>query len=169
MPIQVSYSSTMAPVRAGMPLDSFPVDEVSYPAGEAIPYGVMVELVNGVARRPQGTTTTMNVVGASMYDPTRESSVIGSSGLGYVVGDAVRVMRRGRIVLQFSGTTPGLDLNATSLNISHSSTTATNRGTITDAATATTAGAEIQAAPSGMVWVRNPGVAGLCTVELNLC
>lgn len=142
-------------------------EEVAYVAAEAIPFGRMVELdaTGTKVQLPQGSTVNAiaKPVGVSIYDATKEPDTVGG---GYKIGEVVRVLRKGRIYAEFSGTT---DAALTSANVFHSSTIATNRGKFTD--TAGNAGVGVEVDSQNLAkFVRpiNASQAGACLVELNL-
>lgn len=129
----------------------------TYFACEAIQPGRFIELNSGGSRWIQQVQDTGNAalptLGVTRLDTSREnpgsadlSTYVG--GAAFNIGDPVPVVRHGSIFVGWSGTTQVLN---SVMNISHSSTVATNRGTLTDAATSATAGSEVSTAPSWAV------------------
>lgn len=163
---QSTYSVDSPICQLGQLADTGVKEEVSYPAAEAIPFGRAVELDSGGTKVQlvQGTGQAIaKLVGVSIYDATKEPDTVGG---GYKIGEVVRVLRKGRIYAEFSGTT---DAALASANIYHSSTIATNRGKFTDVAGAAGAGVEVDS--SGFAKFMRPinaSQAGACLVELNL-
>jgi hypothetical protein len=133
---------------------------VGYPCSEPIPAGRLCEVVNGVLRLCQTTGASLgNVVGVSVYIGLKESTSV------FAVGDLVPVVRIGRVWAEWNGTT---QTEYSVPNVNHSSTVATNRGMITDAATSAVAGSEVSPAPNPGVRIWRPGIATACIVEVNL-
>lgn len=160
---QTVYNVDRTAALAGMLADSGDVDVVSYPAGEDIESGRVVVLgANGTVGVPSATTLT-KVVGVAIYRPSVEQAIGGGSA-GYKAGEMVSVLRKGRIWAQFTG---GTQAALGAVNVHHSSTTATNRGKFTNSATSSTAGAEITAAPEGVI-THKVGTSTLVQVSLNL-
>ncbi len=128
-----------------------------YVASEEIPAGRFVELhTDGKLRLPQGTSLA-KVVGVSVYRGSKEPGA-------WAVDDYVPVLRSGQIWVDSTATTIA-DLAA--CNVRHSSTTATHRGKVTDAATSAVAGAEIS--DPGPALFYGSGPSGLALVELDFC
>lgn len=165
--MQSTYSVDYPICQLGQLADTGTKEEVSYPAAEAIPFGRAVELdsTGTKVQLVQGTGQAIaKLVGVSILDATKEPDPAG--GGGYKIGEVVRVLRKGRIYAEFSGTTDAALVNA---NIYHSSTIATNRGKFTDVAGAAGAGVEVDS--SGFAKFMRPinaSQAGACLVELNL-
>lgn len=153
-----------------------------------IPYGVLVEEITsgataGQIQPVQDTGTagsfTPRVVGVSMLDPMREQTFVpdaltGSTPRPYKAGEAVPVARRGSVFVQWDG--GGTWGSLVKPNVWHSSDGTHSQGVFTFTGTATTAGAEIDNAPSGILAIRpqwasnvttNFGTAGVAVVELN--
>jgi hypothetical protein len=148
-------------------------DIVSATAGVPIPFGVLCELSStGVAQPvkdtnanwpPNGLVSGTSMLGISMWGPENWMEDFlgnapsvppaggGSSTAGYAKGARVPFMRVGRIWVAWDGTTPLARIG--NVNVWHSSDGSHAQGVFTMTATATTAGAEISAAPSSMeVW-----------------
>lgn len=160
---QTAYSLDSASGKLGQLADnSMSKEVVSYVCSEAIPFGRFVELhTDGKVRLPQNTGQAIaKLVGVALLDSTMEPD----AGGGYAAGDVVPVLRKGRVYAEFSGTTIS---PLAAANIYHSSTVATNRGKATDTAAAGGAGVEI-ADPEGVKFVKDPSIANVCVVELNL-
>ena len=149
---QTSFSNDNPVAKAGMILSDAEdtVIETLICGATAIDFGIVVELVNGLAIPAQGTgDPDANVLyGISIYKDTLEGPIGGASTpLPYQPGDNIPVLRRGRIAAQcVSGTTvtPG-----GVARISHSSTTAALQGVITSAAASGVAGSEVSAMANG--------------------
>lgn len=168
----------------------------SYPAGEVIEFGRLVEIdASGLAWKVSGTTTSItaasrNLGGFSIFDTAREQALAtagGSSGTaGYKVGEMVPVLRKGTVYACWDGNgsaiTPAFGVRP---NVNHSSTTDANnlKGTLTANTTSSTAGSEIAQAPAEVVILKDtsgltpqrgavsPGAAGptfVMLVEVNL-
>lgn len=157
--MQTSYSLRQTEAVAGQLADSGPAEVYSYPAAEAIPAGRVCVLVDGKLELPQDTTLA-NVVGVSLYNATAPAG-------GYVAGDSVPCVRRGRVFVEFTGT------GATAfeaVKVKHASTDGDSqvqhRGKTSDAAADTDAGQETTVI-SGALF-RGPGPSGLALLELNL-
>lgn len=180
-PGQSQYNLSPIPGQPGQPLDNelSSQDVVSAIALTVIPFGVVCELVSTGGKlfcQPlQDTGTAGSFLpdygGISMLDVAAvEQSYIpyavpasgaGSSNAGYPKGFAVPLMRRGRIFAQWDG------LGATKLigscNVWHSSDGTHNQGVISFTATATTAGAEIDALSVAFQAFDTNGVGGTYT------
>lgn len=174
--VQTSFSNDNPVAKAGMVLsDSNDTRMESFPCGAtALDFGVVVEIVSGLAVIAQGTgNPDANAVrGITVYRDTLEGPTAGASTpLPYQPGDNVVVLRKGIIAAQcVSGTTvsPGL-----AANFAHSSTLAGNNGLITSAAASGTAGSEVSALPgNGVFWRKDLGLASatvpLAAVEINM-
>lgn len=142
----------------GQMFDDGPKEVRAFPAAHDIQFGVLCEFVTVSGNREiqmvqdSGTTGsfTPNLAGISLYDPMHEQAYanLGATpGAGYWrKGEMVPVLRRGRVWVQFDngGTWP----EYATVNVWHSSDGTHNQGVFTMTATQTTAGAEIDAAPS---------------------
>lgn len=173
---QLTVSLFPAEAQPGMVADDGFVDSGDYIASEVIQPGRAVEIVpsntDDVPKIRMVQTTGSSAVpmlGVATLDTAREnpgsanlSTYVG--GAAYQPGDMVRVLKRGRIYMEWKGTTQALGV----MNIYHSSTTATDRGKLTDASAASTSGAEISVGPS---WVSVqkilPGTGTIALVNLN--
>lgn len=91
-PTQTSYVDTPPAGRPGQEYDCAFTDIVSWTADEAIPFGAFVcETREGGCELPDSSAEiTANKGGIALIDPTL------ASGVGYQIGDTVRVMRAGR-------------------------------------------------------------------------
>lgn len=130
-----------------------------YENSEDLPAGRLAGYfsTDGKLRLPQGTTLEP-IVGAVPYRADLPPG-------GYLAGQhKVLAMRTGQIWLEYAGTAPSPE---NSVNVMHSSTTATNRGKVTASATSATAGSEISAV-EGLRCVKVDVANGLCLVEMNL-
>ena len=90
--VQTSYTDRPAAGAPGQEYDCAFTDVVSWTADEAIPFGAYVaETREGGCELPDTSAeVTSNKGGIALIDPTK------ASGVGYEVGDQVRVMRAGR-------------------------------------------------------------------------
>jgi hypothetical protein len=90
--VQTAVAVNPAVGRPGLEYDSSFSDIVSWIATVAIPFGALVyESAEGKATLPTATgNVTGGKTGVALIDHTK------ASGVGYEIGDAVRVMRRGR-------------------------------------------------------------------------
>lgn len=135
-----------------------------YECSENLNFGRLVELhTDGKLREPQGTTTSMKIVGGVAYNPSLPPG-------GYLAGSfMVPAFRRGQMWVPYTGTTPTVEAT---FNIRHASddsnSEAQHRGKVTATATSTTAGSEIQAAPAGMACIKVNTTLGLALIEFNL-
>lgn len=172
---QTAYSATPAIGVPGMLADGGHdrrIDTMIVAAGQTIPFGAVVEDVgDGTCRLPgdTGNPGAFALCGVAVMSVAREQSFtpgVGSAGAAYTAGEAIPVLRRGRIFALWSGTT---QVARATPNVTHSSTT-NSKGYFTDAAAASTAGSEISAAVTtgGCSLVRPTGAAGFCLVDLNL-
>ena len=127
----------------------------SFPAAETVNPGRFVEMASdGLSvQQPQQTSSTFVPEGVAVFRRSREGSgaqgitAYGVGGPAYVLGETVPVLLSGRIYAEWKGTTQSAFARP---NVYHSSTTATDRGKVTDASTSTGAGTEIAQAPSGI-------------------
>lgn len=167
---QTSYSLSQTRALAGMLGD---VDEGQlvigkFTASETLLPGLVVELDPTdptKCRLPKTASTIGKLLGVVMYsaaDPVAGS--VGSASSGIVAGSTVRILRRGQIWAKYNGTA-GSDM-LTNLNVNSSSTVATYRGILTDAATSNGAGTEIYATKM-KAFEETVSGTGLVLVELN--
>lgn len=174
---QLTYSLYPPQADPGMLADNEVNHILSFPAAEAINPGVCVEVAaDGVSvQQPQQTGSTFSPVGISILLTAREglgasntTTQNGGNGNGgvYAAGDMVPVLRRGAIFAYWKGTT---QTGYASPNVYHSSTIATDRGKLTDAATSSSAGVEIAAAPV-TIQLRQAltGSGNIALVEVNM-
>jgi hypothetical protein len=142
-------------------------DVVSVVAAQNTPFGSYVELRSGYASlayplQDSGTTTTFlpESLGIAMFDPLGveqsystfavPATSSGSSAVGWLKGQKIPIMRRGRIwVLADGGGTP---LNYGAINVWHSSDASHLQGVFTFTAPSAVVGAEIDVAPSCVIW-----------------
>ena len=168
---QLSYSLFPAVATPGELADNTVNRIVSKVAKEAIQPGRGLELAaDGSVQQVQQTSSTMKLFGFSVFLSAREgvgnnNDSANPTGAAFAIGDMVPVLRRGSLFAEWKGTT---QVEGTVPNMYHSSTTATDRGKVTDAATATTAGSEITVCPS---WVAIgsplPGSGSVVLVHVN--
>jgi hypothetical protein len=156
------------PGMPGMPYDSEASirDVVSVIAAVNIPFGTFCELnSSGLAIPMQDSTTggsfSPSLIGIAMYaglgvEETYQtfqvpaSSTTGASATGWLKGQAVPFMRRGRIWALWDGA--GTVTQYGAINVNHSSTGAFPQGVFTFSAVSATAGHEIDIAPKVTVW-----------------
>src|ERR1700690_193813 len=177
---QTTYTMFSSLADPGQVVDLAFNEFESFPAAAVVPPGVAVELAgDGLLCQPcQQTSTTFVPLGISVQNTAREGqgavgvTGYGVQGLSYQVGEMVRVMMRGRIFAAWQGTTQTAFAYGTSgqpLHVYHSSTGANPQGVFTDAATATTAGAEIAAAGSQFrARQAQPGTGNIIEIDVNL-
>lgn len=141
-----------------VPRDQLP-EIVSFTAAEPIHPGRAVEIAaDGLSiQQVQQTGAICWPVGIAIRHRRR--------GAGYNIGDTVPVLMRGRIFARWLGA-----LQPTvggSLNLYHSSTDFTNRGTYTDAPVSTAVGAEVAAAgPKVSVSRQGMGMGDVVLVDV---
>lgn len=175
-PPQTSYSQNAIPGQPGQPYDSelSNQDIVDVVAGVNIPFGTLCELnASGLAVPVLDSTTGASfnpqVAGIALggefsveqgYVPFTVPDVgTGSSASGWLKGQVVSFMRRGRIWVL--GDASGTSLRYGAINVHHSSDGTHLQGVFTFAAVSATAGNEIDVAPSCTVW--NPTLIGGAT------
>lgn len=140
---------------------------VTYPAAAQITPGSLLELITvaGVdkVRLAQSASGALKpLVGVALFED-RYAPALGATNNYFQAGDLVPVLRKGRVFAAWNGTTQA---SLATVNYEHSSTT-NPQGSFTDAATATTAGSEIDLA-NGVRLVKNLASSTMCLVELNL-
>ncbi len=125
-----------------------------YVAAEELPPGRFVVLNSSNKwELPQGSSLG-KVGGVTVYRSSKDPGP-------YAVGDFVPVLRSGSIWCESTASAPA---DLASANVRHSSTIATHRGKVTDAATSATPGSEIS--DPGPVLFYGTGPTGLVLVEL---
>jgi hypothetical protein len=176
---QQTYNQFPAFAQPGQLADLAYAEIVSFPAYEVIQPGRMVEMatdglsVQQVQDASMDTQLTTISVGFSLLITARESSgaygitPYGVGGPQYNIGDSVPVLQRGRMYAEWKGTTQVAFSAA--MNVYHSSTIATDRGKITDAAAASTTGSEISPLGPG-VRCRQvlPNTGNIVLIDVNL-
>jgi hypothetical protein len=161
--MQTSYSLESGIGYPGQVNEIAPSEIVSYTASETILPGTFVELdtTNGTIKNPQATTLG-KIVGLACYASTWPPG-------GYAAGDTVPVLRKGRALASFNG---GTDTYFGAVNIKHASddtlSNAQYRGYATASATSATAGAEVDAAPTSIVFVKPCTPSTMAYIELNM-
>ena len=174
---QLSYSvmnptadpGTVADLRFAS-IDSFPSAD---PNG--IQPGIFVELAadNLSVQAPQQTVAVFNPLGVALIKRGREGSgAVGVTGYGvggvnFQQNEILPVMMLGRVYALWDSTSTQQAFARP--NVMHSSTIATNRGTVTFQATSTTAGTEITQAPAA-VKTRQvlPSTGNIILIDFNL-
>ena len=149
-------------------------DVVSVIAAVNIPFGAACELnANGQAVPLQDATTGAaflpSIIGVCIIDPfgaeeayqtfTVPNTGAGSAAVGYLAGQSVPFMRKGRVWVLTDGA--GTYTRYGAVNVWHSSTGAHPQGVFTMSAVSIVAGSEIDIAPSCIVW--NPQLVGGAT------
>ena len=149
---QQAYTTFPVESQPGALVDNSVRMVTSFCAAEDIYPGRLLELASdGISvQQVQQTSSTLNIIGVSMLESAKEgfgaqNLSTSLAGVKYVAGDMVPVLMQGKIFAEWSGTTQGAFPSI--LNAYHSSTTATNRGKITDVSTSTGSGTEITALP----------------------
>ena len=174
---QTSYSLAPGAGTAGMLYGNSRMNNqiVTAIAGAVIPPGVFCELVsvNGnylaFPLKDTGTTSSFTpaLVGVAVLDSVMaEQSYVtyavpnsgnGSTFAGYPVGMPVSFLQSGLIWVAWDGNTgTALPLPAGTMNVGHSSTGANSQGVVTTLSASATAGAEIDALPSGSAVFYDP-------------
>lgn len=166
---QTDYGLDPVAFVPGMPYRPLGDSDVveHFVASADITPGTLVEVVNGAVRPAQSLNGALKpLVGVALRIPTHTNA---SSFTGpfttWKAGQQVPVMRKGRVYANWSGTTQP---EYGKLNYQHSSDGSHNQGYFTDAATASTAGAEVDNCPNGVLSVKSTGSTSVCLVELNL-
>jgi len=166
---QTDYEQTPTTFAAGMPARPLGNGETveHFVASVDIDPGTLVEVVNGAVRPAQSLNGALKpLVGVALRMLTHTNATSFSPPFTtWKAGQQVPVMRKGRIYAKWSGTTQP---EYGKLNYSHSSDGTHNQGVFTDAATASTAGAEVDNCPNGVLSVKSTGSTSVCLVELNL-
>ena len=173
---QTTYNQFPAFAQPGQLADLTYNEIRMFPANEVIQPGRVLELASDGLSCQQaqetGDTTLTTLLGISVLVTARESSgafgitAYGVGGPQYNIGDSVPVLMRGAIYAEWKGTTQ----TAVGMpNYYHSSTTATDRGKITDAATSATSGSEVSNSGHG-IRVRQalPGTGNIVLLDVNL-
>ncbi len=186
---QTSYSLYPPVAEPGLLADNEVNHIESFQAAEAIQCGRLLEVAaDGIScQQVQNTEASATVpyvpsfgaqaLGFSVLLTSREglgsNNVVGSAqGAAFAAGDMVPVLRKGAMFAEWKGTTQTAyssgSASSSKLNVYHSSTVATDRGKLTDAAPATTVGSEISPCPAG-IQLRNtlPGSGNVALVNVN--
>lgn len=173
---QTSYSN-LPPVADPGQLADLSVNDIrSFVAAEQIFPGRMLQLASdGVSCQQVQETGDTNppaeTLGFSVLLTSREGTgavgVASNGGAVYNIGDVVPVLRKGSLYAEWKGTTQ--PPYGGTLNVYHSSTTATDRGKLTDAAASATSGSEVGPAGSAIkLRAALPGSGNICLVDVNL-
>lgn len=158
---QANYPVGNPAAVPGMLKDNDGIIVETWAAAVAIPFGLGVEMdaTGTKVQLPLGAGTTSPLFrGISLWDDMDEPG-------GYQIGDAVRVLRRGRIAVTVDGaTTVAATDTGLAAGLDHSSTLAADRGKFSKTALNGVAGTEISD-----VNVKWAGVAGanMAWVEIN--
>jgi hypothetical protein len=146
----------------------------SFIAAEVIQPGRAVEIASdGLSvQQVQQSGSTLSPIGFSVWVAAREGAgaygitAYGVGGPQYNIGDTVPVLMRGRLYVEWKGTT---QTAFGTPNVYHSSTTAADRGKLTDASTSTVAGSEVATAPM-TIRVRQTlsGSGNIALVDVNM-
>lgn len=180
---QTVYNQFPAFAVPGQLADDTYQEIASYPAAETIHPGRLVQLASdGLSvqevRNSSASTPPAQVLGVAVLRTAREGSgavgitAYGVGGPNYVLGEAVPVVYRGRVYAEWKGTTQSAFVNGLNgsgaLHVYASSTTATDRGKLTDAAASAGAGTEI-AYTGSQVMTRQalPGTGEIVLVDVN--
>lgn len=175
---QTAAAALMTIAIAGMVADDGDLDYITLVAEEDIPFGRVVELDSTGQKCHLPKLAALGKVGGISVYPTTKTpnSVSAANALlnlgGYAAGEEVRVLRKGRIWVETAGTAVGVGVAA---NVMHASTDGSsqlrNRGKVTASATSATAGAEIDALPTGNGGFGAPAgstvPSGLVLLEIN--
>ncbi len=177
---QQTYSQFPAFAVPGQLADLAYAETQSYPAYEIIQPGRVVMMASDGLSIQQAQQTsadtsfgsgTAGAVGISLLQTAREGSgaynitPYGIGGPQYNIGDIVPVLQRGRVYAEWKGTTQTVMAMP---NVYCSSSTATDRGKLTDAAISATTGSEIANAGHA-VRIRQalPGRGIIVLVDVN--
>jgi len=183
---QLNFSRGMRPARVGMLMDLLALqggDIITRIAAADIGFGVAVEFKSDGTVQPVQDThanwpppAATPFAGVTIYDPvavemnyTRFAvppSGAGTSVVGYLKGMAVPILRRGRMWMAFDG--GGTLVKFGTPNLWHSSDGTNLQGVATFSAIVTTAGAEIEAAPTGLTVWDPEGLSGSYTDAFNV-
>lgn len=160
---QTVYNLDPTPCLAGQVVEREQVVGM-FTCSEAILPGNVVELSGGQLRNPRTAGAVGAIVGVAIYRAALEPNVT-----GYQIGEYVPVLRKGKIWVQAVATLPSVPM--TVVNISSSSTIATDRGKVTASAVSAGAGTEVYAPPgNAMTFVKGAagvyGTLALCEVNL---
>jgi len=148
----------------------------SFVAAEAINPGRVVQIASDGLSVQQlqlsSSSTVTGALGISVLRSARESSgsygvtAYGIGGLAYQAGETVPVLLRGRVYAEWKGTTqPAFGVP----NVYASSTTATDRGKLTDAAASAVAGSEVATGIHGIQSRQaEAGTSSYILVDVNL-
>ncbi len=154
-----------------MPQTTYNLDHVAAVAGQAVEMGRVCGMYRAAEEIPAGRFVVLNssgelelpqdtalgkVVGVSMYRSSKEPGP-------WAVGDFVPVLRAGTIWCESSASSADALASA---NVRHSSTIATHRGKVTDAATSGSSGVEISDPGPVLFYDVESGPSGLVLVEL---
>ena len=174
---QTSYSLLPDVAMPGQLSDSGFHRIRTYIASEVIQPGRLLTLAADgtscqMAQETGDTQLVAGVLGISVLKTARQGTGISndttapSTGKAYQPGEAVPVLSQGGIWAEWKGTT---QVAFSVMNYYHSSTTATDRGKITDASISSSAGSEISVCPSGIqVGPASAGTGSLVLLEVNL-
>jgi hypothetical protein len=176
---QQTYNQFPAFAQPGQLADLAYAEIVSFPAAEVIQpgRGVMMAAdglsVQQMQESGASSQVTTTLVGISLLITAKESSgpfnitPFGVGGPQYNIGDSVPVLQRGRVYAEWKGTTQTSFSNA--YNMYTSSTIATDRGKITDAATSAGAGTEVSVLGPGFRGRQAlPGTGNIVLIDVNL-
>jgi len=172
---QTTYQQFPAFAEPGQLADLAYNEIHSFPAAEVINPGRVVELASDGLSCQQVQATgnqAPTALGISVLLTAREGqgpvgvTPFGIQGVTYQIGDMVPVLMRGRIYAEWKGTT---QTALAEPKVYHSSTTATDRGKLTDAAASGTAGSEVSLT-GNQFRVRQalPGSGNIVLVDVNL-
>ena len=177
---QQTYSQFPTFAVPGQLADLAYAETQSYPAYEIIQPGRVIMMASDGLSIQQAQQSTADVsfgsgtagaVGISLLQTAREGSgaynitAYGVGGPQYNIGDIVPVLQRGRMYAEWKGTTQTVMAMP---NVYCSSTTATDRGKLTDASAAATSGSEVANAGHA-IRVRQalPGSGSIVLVDVN--
>lgn len=171
---QTAYSMRPTAALPGMVGD---VDEGQlvigkFIASETLLPGRAVELDPNDAtkcRYPQTASAVGKLLGVVMYsaaDPV--GGTVGTADGGFKAGETVRILRRGQIWCEYTGTAGSDMLTAMKVRSAsdNSNSEATHRGKLTDASTSTTVGQEVYATKL-LCMEETVSGTGLVLAELN--
>lgn len=118
-------------------------------------------------RYPQTASAVGKLLGVVVYSSADPVQRDGTGG--FIAGSTVRILRRGRIYAEFTGTAGSDMLTALKVRSAsdNSNSEVTHRGKLTDASASTTTGQEVYATKLLALDETSNSPSGLCLVELN--
>lgn len=176
---QQTYAQFPAFAQPGQLADLANAEIASYAASEVINPGrlLMFDATGLQVKQAQesGADTQLTTVlaGVSLLVTARQGSgavgltAYGLGGIAYQVGETVPVLQRGRVYAEWKGTTQVA--YSVGMNVYCSSTTATDRGKVTDAVASAVAGSEVSLIGVGVRTRQTlPNTGNIVLIDINL-